>query len=266
MSTLTGSQINQSYQGLIKLADSTTGITSTFQSVQDGLGNDTGLKISTKGLAGANTLNFYKPSLGQYYGNGFGTVAANPSSNGNVILSNWFYDSGVASYSAFTVNCTTLHASETVELAFYNSQYLDGYGYVPYQKVMSEVTITGTTSTGIKTMVLGSPITFSGNGPGFYFAVCRYNGAASPTIRLASGVLALTSFTVEFLRMQSGFVYNTAGTAAFSPTQNVGTSIAATWVYNTASFPTTWTSTELNTLTASSSASMIPGFLLHTVR
>lgn len=266
MSSLSSQQINQSYQGLIKLDNSTTGITSNFQSVQDGLGNDTGLKISTKGLAGANTLNFYKPSLGQYYGNGFGTTATSPGTNGNIILSNWFYDGGVASYSAFTVNCTTLHASETVQLAFYNSRYLDGYGYVPYQKVMSEVTITGTTSTGIKTMVLGSPITFSGNGPGYYFAVCKYNGAASPTIRFAAGMVPVTTFSVDLLRMQSGFVYNTAGTAATLPTQNVGTTIASTWVYNTASFPTTWTSTELNTLTTSSSAIMVPGFLLHTIR
>ena len=47
MSALTGNQIKDTYQGLLKLADSTTGITSSFQAVQDGLGNDTGLRIAT---------------------------------------------------------------------------------------------------------------------------------------------------------------------------------------------------------------------------
>ena len=40
MSTLFGNNISQTYQGLIKLADSTTGVTSTTQSFQDGLGNN----------------------------------------------------------------------------------------------------------------------------------------------------------------------------------------------------------------------------------
>lgn len=42
MGTLTGQQINNTYDGLLKLSDSTTGITSTFQAIEDGLGNNTG--------------------------------------------------------------------------------------------------------------------------------------------------------------------------------------------------------------------------------
>ena len=47
MPTLSGQTIQSTYQGLIKLADSTSGITSTPQQIQDGLGNDTGTRIAT---------------------------------------------------------------------------------------------------------------------------------------------------------------------------------------------------------------------------
>ena len=47
MGTLSGQSISDTYDGLLKLADSTTGITSTYQQIQDGLGNDTNTKIST---------------------------------------------------------------------------------------------------------------------------------------------------------------------------------------------------------------------------
>ena len=46
MSTLFGNNISQTYQGLIKLANSTTGVTSTTQSFQDGLGNNIPIQVS----------------------------------------------------------------------------------------------------------------------------------------------------------------------------------------------------------------------------
>lgn len=42
MSNLTGQQIQNTYEGLLNLEDSTTGITSNLQAIQDGLGNNTG--------------------------------------------------------------------------------------------------------------------------------------------------------------------------------------------------------------------------------
>ena len=50
MGTLSGQSISDTYDGLLKLEDSTTGITSTYQQIQDGLGNDTNTKISTQGI------------------------------------------------------------------------------------------------------------------------------------------------------------------------------------------------------------------------
>ena len=47
MGQLTNQYVSQSYQGLLKLADSTTGVTATLQSVQDGLGNNIPIKVSS---------------------------------------------------------------------------------------------------------------------------------------------------------------------------------------------------------------------------
>ena len=63
MSSLTNTQINNTYPGLLKLSNSTTGITSTTQSVEDGLGGDTGLKIKQDYIGGSSLLPFKKPGV-----------------------------------------------------------------------------------------------------------------------------------------------------------------------------------------------------------
>jgi hypothetical protein len=266
MSALTSQQINLSYQGLIKLEDSTTGITSTFQNLQDGLGGNTGLKISTNGIAGANSYNFYKPSEGQYYGTGFSSSAVSPANNGNYLIILPFWDNGVSSYSAFTVTCLTADPTETLEFSIYSARYVDFYGYVPYQKILGEITVTGTTTTGLKEMVLGSNFSLSGTGPGVYFVIQRYNAStANPNLRFGVPVLGGLQ-TILPLQFQTGFVYNIAGTAAISPIINNGTSTVTTLISTNATFPSTWTSTELATITGTLSANPQAGFLFHTVR
>jgi hypothetical protein len=54
MSNLTGQQIKDTYEGLLNLQDSTTGITNSFQAIQDGLGNDTGAQIKQDGFYSNN--------------------------------------------------------------------------------------------------------------------------------------------------------------------------------------------------------------------
>lgn len=265
MSALTGSQINQSYQGLLKLADSTTGITSTVQSIQDGLGNDTGFKIATNRLEGGNLVNIYKPTVGKYYGMGVGSTSPTPAAGSqNIMLSQWFYDNGIHSYSAFTINCLTLEAGTSIDVAFYNAQYLENYGYVPYQKLSTEVNIP-TTSTGFKVGTFASPLTFSGTGPGVYFCVFRLNTSGTPVLRFGGISLNSGQNLNGLIVANLGFVFNTANTAALVSTQaNSTTNTLGAVSYSTASFPTTWTSTELNTI----SSVVVPqmGFLLHTVR
>ena len=59
MGQLTNLYVSQSYQGLIKLADSTTGVTSTLQYTQDGVGNNLPLQISETqvNITGSFTVN-----------------------------------------------------------------------------------------------------------------------------------------------------------------------------------------------------------------
>lgn len=265
MSTLTNTQISNTYQGLLKLADSSTGITTSLQSVQDGLGNDTGLKIAENRLEGGNLFNIYNPGIAQYYGNGIASSAANPGANSQNIMNTFlFYDNGIHSYSAITVNCGVLEAGTSVDIAFYNSQLLDTYGYVPYQQLSAEVNI-DTTSTGLKTVTFSSPLSFSGTGPGFYWSAIRYNTSGTPVLRLTTPSLNTQGYNGGIVQGTLGFVFNTAGTAtttSFRTSAIIGATQGA--IYNTASFPATWTSTELDTLTSTTAVNF--GFILHTIR
>ena len=76
MSTLTGQQINLTYPGLLNLETSTTGITSSFQQIQDGLGNNTGLTIRQNQLQGGGLFSnqYFVP---QYMGTNSITFSAN---------------------------------------------------------------------------------------------------------------------------------------------------------------------------------------------
>ena len=267
MSSLTSSQINQSYQGLLKLADSTTGITSSLQSVQDGLGNDTGLNIAENRLEGANLFNIYRPSTTpKYFGNGVGAQQTPPANTANFILTTMFYDNGQYSYSALTSSCTVLGTGESVDIAFYNTQYLEGYGYVPYQKLTSTFNIDAT-STGLKTVTFGTPLSFSGTGPGFYFAVAKINsGGVTPTSRFAGPAFNFNTYSAFLTPFLLGYNASTGGANFTAPFQSIGSTIPAVQSFNTSTFPTTWTSTELSLLQLTSASNFIPGFVLHTIR
>jgi hypothetical protein len=265
MSSLTSSQINQTYQGLLKLANSTTGITSSIQSVQDGLGNDTGLQIATDRFEGGNIFNVYKPGVAPYYGPGFITTAAPQITNSsNLIVTVPFYDVGNTSYSAFTINVTTLGALESLDIAFYNAQRLPTYGYVPYQKLSTEINIS-TTSSGLKTGTFASPLSFSGQGPGFYFIVFRFNSPnLTPSTRVGRSIVYGGLGFIEGMMMsQLGIVANAAGSLYPAPYQ-VSSTLAFSNTYNTPTFPSTWTATEFATLSGGSIQGVNPGFILHT--
>lgn len=266
MANLAPLPINTSYPGVLNLETATTGITQNLQALQDGLGNNTGFQIAEDRLEGGNLFNIYSPpGIPQYFGNGFTATAISPGAVQNSLISFTFYDNGEYSYSAVSVNCITLEAGSSVDIAFYNTQYLDTYGYVPYQKLVSEVNIS-TTSTGIKTASFASPLSFSGTGPGVYYCVIRYNTASTPLVRLSPAGTNVSTYLNWLLCSKFGLQYNAAGTATLLPFRaNPGTTSTTPGNhYNTASFPTTFTSTEFNTLTSTSV--FVNGFLLHTIR
>lgn len=185
MSTLTGQQIQNSYQGLLKLDNSTTGITENLQAIQDGLGNNTGLRIATDLLEAPNIPSFI-PLKARYYGTGFQNTGATQLGNGtqNVILANIFLDGGEYSYSAITINTQNItSSSDTVEMALYTAQMINPHGLFPHIPVISGITA-DTTTTGLKTFVFPSHISFSGYGGGYYFIVFKIsNSGVQPTWR-----------------------------------------------------------------------------------
>lgn len=188
MSSLTGQQINQTYQGLLKLENSTTGITQNFQNVQDGLGNNTGVRFATNIFQAPNLLSMV-PLKAQYYGNGYQTTAGSQFNSAfqGVIAANMFYDNSQFSYSAISFNViTATTSSDTFEFAIYTSQLINPNGLYPYQPIVSGLTV-NVASTGIKTVTFPSNISMSGYGAGIYFLVFKIsNAGVQPTVRFGA--------------------------------------------------------------------------------
>lgn len=188
MGTLTGQQINNTYDGLLKLADSTTGITSSFQAIEDGLGNNTGSRISTQGITSPNIANIQTTLVPDFAGNGFGTTAnAAQANTQNRLIYGMFYDTGVHSYSAITYNLNTLSSfSDVVSFYFYSLQIVPLAGVAPKDLIMSGITLESSapSTTGIKTTSLPSTLSFSGTGGGWYiYAYYISNADVTPTVR-----------------------------------------------------------------------------------
>jgi hypothetical protein len=91
MSTLFGNNISQTYQGLIKLADSTTGVTSTTQSFQDGLGNNIPIQVSndTVNISGSFLVNGQPVSIetGSFATTGSNTFIGDQTITGSLYVS-----------------------------------------------------------------------------------------------------------------------------------------------------------------------------------
>jgi hypothetical protein len=260
MGTLTGQQINNTYDGLLKLADSTTGITQNLQAVQDGLGNNTGLRIAKNQLEVPN-IPGYVSLKGQYYGSVVSTTATQQNANGtqNIILAQPFYDSGLYNYSALTYNVVTATtSSDSVEAAIYTSQLSNPYGLCPYEPIISGLTI-DVSSTGFKDIVFGSPISMSGYGGGIYWVVWKITNAnVQPTVRFGGGFPQVGSayFQVYGLALQVNGFYSVTprlngNFAAYSGTTTFDNPYSA-------SLPTTQSSL------ANIAGSAI-GILLHTI-
>lgn len=266
MSTLTGNQIKNTYQGLLKLADSSTGITQNLQAVQDGLGNNTGLMIAEGQLESHNIPSFVSLK-GQYYGVGF--TATNAAQYGagtqNVIIASPFYDNANFSYSALTLFTTTATStSDTIELALYTTQMINPFGLYPHAPVVSGITA-DTTTQGQKTFVFPSNVSMSGYGAGVYFLVFKItNGGVQPTWRPGVGqVGTLLSSVSNIYGITQSVAANNFSTTQFRTNNSAGTLQVFT---GTTTFDNPFSST-LNTTQSSSTTitGNMPGFILHTV-
>jgi hypothetical protein len=222
MSNLTGQQIKDTYEGLLNLQDSTTGITQTFQQIQDGLGNNTGLSIKQNQLQGGGLFSstYFVP---QYMGTTSVTLAAGSqfaAGTQNIIQASPFYDSGVFSYSAMSYYVgTATSTSDTCEAAIYSAQYVNGGGLHPKDVIISGLTIATTGSTTLRTITFPSNISMSGTGAGPYFVVFKIsNGGVQPTFRPGTGGFYSVQPNIFY-----GSVINVAGTGYANPLRLNGT-------------------------------------------
>jgi len=265
MSALTGNQIKDTYQGLLKLEDSSTGITSSFQAIQDGLGNDTGLRIATGQLESDNI-----PSLvslkGRHYGTGFQNLSGSQYGAGtqNIILAIPFYDNGNYAYSSITFNTVSATStSDTVEAAIYTSQIINPFGLYPSTPIVSGITA-NTTTTGLNTFVFPSNVSMSGYGAGAYWIVYKItNGGVQPTWRPGQ----IAAFIPQVLSQAIYGVNQSITTNTYSPTVRANNVQSSLQVFTGSTTFDNPYSTNLPSLQSSSQAiaGNPLGFTLNTV-
>ena len=266
MGTLTGQQINNTYDGLLKLADSTTGITSSLQAVQDGLGNNTGSRIATNLFTAPNIVNMnnLKPD---YCGNGFqtGTGSLPVANTQNRVFYVPFYDTGNFSYSAISYNLGTLSStSDVVNVAFYTMQFVPGSGIAPKDLIMSGFTFDSVapSTTGVKTTLLPSTLSFSGTGGGFYIIAYNItNAGVTPTVRYGAPIIQISNQAYAY---NVGFVLNPAGTSLLVG-QRVGTFAGAAPVLNNLQFQTSYSEADITTNISTTITGPVFGFALKTI-
>jgi hypothetical protein len=267
MSTLSGQSIQNTYDGLLKLSNSTTGITETTQAIEDGLGNNTGGLIKQGQIWGGGMLNLNTNNIrNEYYGNGMnaaGTVPANIQNAG--FISQIFYDAGVADYSAFTMNIiTATTGNDILQWAFYSPQVVTGRGLAPKDLVVSGIVDPSTT--GIKTSA--TTFSFSGVGGGPIFFLYRIkNSGSNPTFRPAGS--SATANQNVFNSLFLGFTASLTNVNVYNQPQeaNVGITNATYYSSLTGGFPSTFTAAEIEGATVANLATVPTyGFLLHTIR
>jgi hypothetical protein len=265
MSNLTGQQIKNTYPGLLNLATATSGITSSYQQIQDGLGNNTNTRISTNGILAPNlpSLNNLKPD---FMGPGFTTGAANIVANTqNRVLYTIFYDTGAYSYSAITYNVNTITStSDVVTTAFYSLQQVPGIGIAPKDLLMSGITLVSN-STGLKTTTLPSTLSFSGTGAGYYVvAFIISNANVTPTVRYTTP--NLNANNQSFANTLGGYL-SVAGTGVNSASRvfSFSTSNVLLVLNNTSTFQTSFTPTDISTNQSTTISNANFGFALNVI-
>ena len=196
MSSLTNTQINNTYPSLLKLSNSTTGITSTTQSVEDGLGGDTGLKIKQNYIGGSSLLPFKKQDTQYTMGYGIGTASSGvgtafPAGSHNLTFGQFYYDRGNITYSAFTYAIGTVSStSDVIEMGLYTTEY-SAYGLVPKDQI-GTWTLSGSdvTTTGMIKKVLPSNITLDEGGIYYINYVITNPTLVTPTVRFRASQLS----------------------------------------------------------------------------
>lgn len=269
MSSLTSTQINNTYPGLLKLSTSTSGITSTLQSVEDGLGGDTGLKIKQDYIGGSSLVPFPKQDkTTMVYGIGIaptGTGSVFIAGSHNLLYSMFFYDRGNISYSAISYSVGTVSTtSDVVEMGIYNSQ-VTASGLQPKDLLVSW-TLSGSevTTLGLNKKTLPSNLTLEEGGLYYLVYVATNPTLATPTVRFRA--TNLSTFNGALAGVLGGFVLETTNTG-YVNVNKVGVSLSSGQSYYSGINGPLQSSYSPATFvgTTSSTSAPIVGFVLHPV-
>jgi len=266
MGTLTGQQINNTYDGLLKLSDSTTGITNSLQAIEDGLGNNTGSRIATNYFTAPNVVSIDANLVPDFMGCGVGTGSGTAfgTNTQNRLMYNIFYDTGVHSYSAITYNLGTLtSSSDVVDFYFYSLQLVPTIGIAPKDLIMSGITLTSTGSTGLKTTTLPSTLSFSGTGGGYYVSAWYVsNAGVTPTVRYGTpNVLTRNQSYMESI----GYFINATNNGIQLASKNT-LSLSTGYVINNLPVQSTYSHNDIITNLNSSNLAANIGFGLNVIR
>ena len=94
MGQLTNLYVSESYQGLLKLANSTTGVTGTLQYVQDGLGNNIPMLVSTSSVV----------ITGSFRGDGSGLTGITANVDSSSLVTTSSFNAFTSSMNSFTTS------------------------------------------------------------------------------------------------------------------------------------------------------------------
>lgn len=268
MSSLTSTQINNTYPGLLKLANSTTGITSSIQSVEDGLGGDTGLKIKQNYLGGGSQIPMPpQDTTVMAYGLGMlstGVGTAFVAGSHNCLYTQVFYDRGHITYSAITYSIGTVSTtSDVIEMGIYTSQ-ITPTGYQP-KDLIGSFTLSGTelTTLGMAKKVLPSNITLSEGNIYFIGYVGTNATSATPTVRFRTPGSG-TQLLVNLLNF-NGFVPDLSNAGYVSLTRGATTANGGVYYSGISGALQNSYAPSIFTGTISSSSAPAVGFVLHPV-
>lgn len=269
MSSLTSTQINNTYPGLLKLANSTTGITSSIQSVEDGLGGDTGLKIKQDYIGGSSLVPYPKAdTTTMAYGIGVATSGAGTAfiaGSHNLLYSMFFYDRGNITYSAISYSIGTVSStSDVVEMGIYNSQ-VTASGYQPKDLLVSW-TLSGSevTTLGLAKKTLPSNLTLVEGGLYYLVYVITNPTVVTPTVRFRGSSAATTNGAINGIL--GGWVTDTTN-AGYVNVNKVGVSLTSGQSYYSGINGPLQNSYAPATFvgTTSPTSSPVVGFVLHPV-
>jgi len=218
MSTLSGNSIQSTYQGLLKLNDSTSGITNTPQNITDGLGNPTGLKLSTNYLQSQSQTNF-QPLGRSNGGDGIRTSGA----GGLVIIvdklfGRFFQVQAGETYTGITFSVGTVTTGDdSVDFAIYTIGRSDTYGIAPKDLIMSGFSLSNSDllSIGLKTIALPSPLTFTDSG--IYCLTALIQSSGTPTFRMRDSNINQPANLSYDLSLMYGYVLDFNGNCFSNP-------------------------------------------------